>query len=466
VPTREPLLVSHEFCRAPLHPGPCKGWKAALEAGRDHTVTHHDLIPAIRTRKARPAKPTPTPAPAPATRARKVKAATSDAPEPDGVVLARQRQAEIDHHRARAEVLAEAEEWIANEGTQKSRARALEQIAHHHGVDGSPDLAGVLVAAHALDTPHLQTAIAKAAAKLGLIKTAAAGDVTGYNGKQMRYLGRTPPRGTLVHIIRPGYSHTLRSGETVQVVHAVAEEASPEEIAARGASIAAATMPSVHHEFCRAPLHPGPCKGWKGALDVAKSAAPAVPRARKAAVPHARDLSKLDDDQLAGRFAQLSKQDTLDEPALRQVIAEMDRREQGPKRPYAPSVDEVGVDAGLESGKGYRAAVADWVGRRKGETTEQAVRRYHNEWLDLSYLQAEQATRGHMLSPAGRAAHVDARSLFSGTLARARKYASEELQRHWAEHPRVSYGEFKAQLMGKLVQVRAARAGSNGRDFI
>lgn len=185
--------------------------------------------------------------------------------------MARQRQAEIDHVRARAEVLAEADEWIANEGSQKSRARALEQLARHHGVDGSPDLAGVLVAAHALDTPHLRTAIAKAAAKLRLTKTAHPGQIVPFNGREQRHLAGAPKRGTLVHVARPGYSAVLPNGEVVQVVKAVVEEATPEEIA-RARQTAAGMV--VSHEFCRAPLHPGPCKGWKAAKvavgDVAK----------------------------------------------------------------------------------------------------------------------------------------------------------------------------------------------------
>lgn len=56
--------VSHEFCRGtdglPIHPGPCKGWKAAKAAGRDHTILHPDLAgprPRPRARKAKQAAP-------------------------------------------------------------------------------------------------------------------------------------------------------------------------------------------------------------------------------------------------------------------------------------------------------------------------------------------------------------------------------------------------------------------------
>lgn len=260
---------------------------------------------------------------------------------------------------------------------------------------------------------------------------------------------------------------------------------------------------TVHHEFCRAPLHPGPCKGWKGtpaadAAEVAKAktkldrgiamhgpdrtkwpkrqqqeaarlqkiiAGSTQPRTEPAPTVRLRALS---DDQLAGRFAEISRRDQLDEPALRAVISEMDRREKGPKKPYKPTKAQRDLDQRIAAGDDYVTAAAT-IERRAGESLDQAVRRHHDEWIDLSYLQAEQVTRGHMLSPAGRAAGVDPRSLFTGPLARARAYASEELQRWWSDHPRLNRTQFRAQLLGRAADVKAAkatRAASTGKDFI
>lgn len=227
------------------------------------------------------------------------------------------------------------------------------------------------------------------------------------------------------------------------------------------------TASAVSHEFCRAPLHPGPCKGWKGLTGVA-DIAPARPRAPKPErVPGVR-LRALSDDQLAERFAEISRRDQLDEKGLRAVITEMDRREKGASKPYKPTKAQRDLDERLAAGQDYISAAAS-IDRRGGETLDQAVRRHHEEWLDLSYLHAEQATRGHMLSPAGRNAKVDPRSLFTGTLARARAYASEELQRWWVDNPRMNRTQFRAQLLGRAADVKAAKATkarSTGRDFI
>ncbi|MEV6526881.1 hypothetical protein AB0M43_33615 [Longispora sp. NPDC051575] len=115
-----------------------------------------------------------------------------------------------------------------------------------------------------------------------------------------------------------------------------------------------------------------------------------------------------------------------------------------------------------------RAAAVD-AQRITGETREQTVRRLYDEWLGVQYLAAEDFARGHLLSKEGPAAAVDPLSLFSGTSARARKYASEDLKRFWDEQsPRQTFTEFKAALLNRDADVAAAaktRAQGNGRDF-
>lgn len=61
------------------------------------------------------------------------------------------------------------------------------------------------------------------------------------------------------------------------------------------------------------------------------------------------------------------------------------------------------------------------------------------------YWAAEEATRGALLNARGRAAGIDPESLFMGTWARARAYASEELLEHWETHPRLTYQDFETQ---------------------
>lgn len=110
------------------------------------------------------------------------------------------------------------------------------------------------------------------------------------------------------------------------------------------------------------------------------------------------------------------------------------------------------------------------VDRRKGETSEKARRRLYAEATYLAMLQAEDVTRGNLLSKAGKAKGIEPASLFSGPRARAEKYASEELLRFWAEvSPRRTYAEFRAERTGDATGARKARdtrvQQGNGRDF-
>jgi hypothetical protein len=63
--------------------------------------------------------------------------------------------------------------------------------------------------------------------------------------------------------------------------------------------------------------------------------------------------------------------------------------------------------------------------------------------IEAKFLQAEHATRGDMLSRAGKAAHIDPRTLFYGTQTRARKYASEELNDWFERHGRLTATEYR-----------------------
>jgi hypothetical protein len=112
------------------------------------------------------------------------------------------------------------------------------------------------------------------------------------------------------------------------------------------------------------------------------------------------------------------------------------------------------------------------VDKRAGETTTQALRRSYDEWVHLRYLEAEQATAGNVLNKAGQAranaGELSAVELFSGPLSTARKYASEELLRHWTERPRLTFQQFRAQITGnakdKAAGALTAR-GAQGKDF-
>ena len=183
----------------------------------------------------------------------------------------------------------------------------------------------------------------------------------------------------------------------------------------------------------------------------------------------AETLAALDDD-LAAQRAQLAEQDPRDRERAEQAARELavDRLvAQG--RSYLEAYREVYADLPDDDDeqreRDERAALVD-TERRAGETREQTVRRLYEEWLHLHYLQAEQDTRGHMVRPESRG--VDPVTLFSGPAHIARRHASEDLLRWWAEHGRKTYTEFRAELLGREADVRRAeeiRLRGNDRDF-
>lgn len=208
----------------------------------------------------------------------------------------------------------------------------------------------------------------------------------------------------------------------------------------------------------------------------------------KGTLANLRDVS---DDDLLDVFARISHRSRLDARSRRQLKdldAELARREGAagdvdePETPeqarvdnlvgrgwsYAEAYAEVHGGDVARAGRDQRTQLAD-INRRPGESREQALRRMYAEVTYLNYLQAERWTRGNLLSREARARGVDPVGLFSGQRTRARRYASEELKRFWAEvAPRQTYAEWRAAMVGDAAERRrvqvSALAGS-GRDF-
>lgn len=134
---------------------------------------------------------------------------------------------------------------------------------------------------------------------------------------------------------------------------------------------------------------------------------------------------------------------------------------------YAEAYAEVFQLDAEELRRQERAAAVD-AQRRAGETRDQAARRLYDEWVYLEWIAAEEASNGFLLNAAGVAAGIDPRELWGGNVERARRYASEELKRWWAERPRKTFTEFKAELLGRDRDVQAAarsRGRGNDKDF-
>jgi hypothetical protein len=107
----------------------------------------------------------------------------------------------------------------------------------------------------------------------------------------------------------------------------------------------------------------------------------------------------------------------------------------------------------------------DGFGRQAGETRDQMARRHYDLWVHQQYLDAVAATNGYLVNPEGVAAGVDEEGLFSGRRDRARKYATEELRRWWDANGWMNFTEFKAQMLDREQDRRAAEAGRTARDF-
>jgi hypothetical protein len=105
--------------------------------------------------------------------------------------------------------------------------------------------------------------------------------------------------------------------------------------------------------------------------------------------------------------------------------------------------------AGAED-EALQALIIREAARRERCAAERAARHAVNEeWFlfaHAQFLAAEAACRGNLLSRAGIAAGTDPWSLWSGPLARAERFASEELRDFWLTSARVTVMEYAAQV--------------------
>ncbi len=213
------------------------------------------------------------------------------------------------------------------------------------------------------------------------------------------------------------------------------------------------------------------------------------------AIPTPRRLQAMTDGEVAALFSRYSAENNWD--AVQAVGDELDRRDRARAWLANPAADDhwdTGgepteqdrqVDALLARGYDFAEAFAEVYGgnaqqirreqragtvdRADGETTDAAVRRAYDMDTYTRWVRAEHDLRGHLLNPRGRAAGIDPITLFSGPATRARAYASEDLLRWWSDHGRVTFTEFRADVLGRDRDRRAAeltRVGGNDRDWI
>jgi hypothetical protein len=90
----------------------------------------------------------------------------------------------------------------------------------------------------------------------------------------------------------------------------------------------------------------------------------------------------------------------------------------------------------------------------KGRGFDALTRDAYREAATLAYWRAEDACNGQLLNRAAYQHGVDPESLFMGPEHRARKWASEELLRHWQDVGRLSYAQYVADLLEDASAVR------------
>lgn len=100
----------------------------------------------------------------------------------------------------------------------------------------------------------------------------------------------------------------------------------------------------------------------------------------------------------------------------------------------------------------------------EGRSFDELARASYRDEVYRRVIDAENATRGTLLSKAGQAAGMDGLSLFTGSEARARKWASDELKAWWDAHGRLTLEQWKAQRLGD--PGAAGRSAAARGDFL
>lgn len=91
------------------------------------------------------------------------------------------------------------------------------------------------------------------------------------------------------------------------------------------------------------------------------------------------------------------------------------------------------------------------AGYRGTGYTRAELRARYEEYVDREWMAAEEYSNGFMVNDDGRRAGVTARGLFTGSEARAYRYATDEVKYYWQDHPRLSFDGFigDADAMGQ-----------------
>lgn len=189
------------------------------------------------------------------------------------------------------------------------------------------------------------------------------------------------------------------------------------------------------------------------------------------------DVTTLTDAELDDAFTEATDRD--DAELIDAVLAEMDRRqaEAEPVDPHAEQwarVDEL-VAAGVDERTAYAEAFGkdteqvrreDAIQRLRddgntGRGFDELARSAYRKELQHQYFEAEAATNGFLLTPAGQRAGLDPLDLWRQNEAYARKWASDELKQWWDNNGRLTFDQFAAELLSGQNEQRFRTGGES-----
>jgi minor capsid protein 2 len=187
----------------------------------------------------------------------------------------------------------------------------------------------------------------------------------------------------------------------------------------------------------------------------------------------AAELAERTDDDLEAMVATAGD----DEALLDAVLAELDRRhteqDTEPEHDDQDAEKWAEVDALAAGGMDYEQAYAavfeidpeqlrrdDAIARLRadgyrGKGFDELARAAYADALDRDYFNAEAATNGYLLTAEGQRKGLDPRQLWRQNETYARKWASDELKQWWDQNGRLTFDQFKAELL----------SGSNAQRF-
>ncbi|WP_424183841.1 phage minor capsid protein [Actinokineospora sp. G85] len=188
-------------------------------------------------------------------------------------------------------------------------------------------------------------------------------------------------------------------------------------------------------------------------------------------------LAAMTDDELAVHLVEVAD----DETAVEAILAELDRRDAETEQEAAEDTAEddphaeqwAEVDRLVAEGYDHQRAYAevfevdldrlrrdDAIARLRadgfrGKGFDELARAAYAKALDEQFLDAEAATNGYMVTNEGRRKGIDPRNLWRQNETYARKWASDELKEWWDSHGRLTFDQFREELLN----------GGNGQRF-